>query len=50
MLGGRLVTYDSLKMRFRELRLRKDAACPVCGPKPSITKYVDYEGFCALGA
>ncbi len=50
VLGGRLLTYDSLKMRFRELRLRKDAACPVCGPKPSITRYVDYEGFCALGA
>jgi len=48
-LAGRLLTYDSLKMKFRELRLRRDPACPVCGPKPSITSYVDYEGFCAVG-
>jgi sulfur-carrier protein adenylyltransferase/sulfurtransferase len=48
-LVGRLLTYDSLKMKFRELRLRRDPHCPVCGPKPTITKYVDYEGFCALG-
>ncbi|MCW5837870.1 MAG: molybdopterin-synthase adenylyltransferase MoeB [Labilithrix sp.] len=47
-LVGRLLTYDSLKMKFRELRLRRDPGCPVCGPKPSITSYVDYEGFCAL--
>jgi molybdopterin/thiamine biosynthesis adenylyltransferase/rhodanese-related sulfurtransferase len=48
-LAGRLVTYDSLKMKFRELKLRKDPECPVCGPKPTITSYIDYEGFCALG-
>ncbi len=48
-LAGRLLTYDSLKMKFRELRLRRDPSCPVCGPKPSITSYVDYEGFCAVG-
>jgi sulfur-carrier protein adenylyltransferase/sulfurtransferase len=48
-LVGRLLTYDSLKMKFRELRLRRDPECPVCGPKPTITKYIDYEGFCALG-
>ena len=47
-LAGRLMTYDSLKMKFRELRLRRDPECPVCGPKPSITSYIDYEGFCAL--
>ncbi|MBX3208737.1 MAG: molybdopterin-synthase adenylyltransferase MoeB [Labilithrix sp.] len=47
-LVGRLLTYDSLKMKFRELRLRRDPSCPVCGPKPSITSYIDYEGFCAL--
>jgi sulfur-carrier protein adenylyltransferase/sulfurtransferase len=50
LLVGRLLTYDSLKMKFRELRLRRDAACPVCGPSPSITTYIDYEGFCTLGA
>ncbi|MBX3223285.1 MAG: molybdopterin-synthase adenylyltransferase MoeB [Labilithrix sp.] len=47
-LVGRLLTYDSLKMKFRELRLRRAPDCPVCGPKPSITSYIDYEGFCAL--
>ncbi len=48
-LAGRLLTYDSLKMKFRELRLRRDPQCPVCGPKPTITSYIDYEGFCATG-
>src|SRR5579859_4515678 len=48
-LAGRLLTYDSLKMKFRELRLRRDPQCPVCGPKPTITSYIDYEGFCAVG-
>jgi sulfur-carrier protein adenylyltransferase/sulfurtransferase len=48
-LAGRLLAYDSLKMKFRELKLRRDPACPVCGPHPTITGYVDYEGFCALG-
>jgi sulfur-carrier protein adenylyltransferase/sulfurtransferase len=46
VLAGRLLTYDSLKMRFRELRLHRDPSCPVCGPTPKITSYVDYEGFC----
>jgi hypothetical protein len=46
-LGGRLLAYDSLKMRFHELRLRKDVSCPVCGTQPTITSYIDYEGFCA---
>ena len=48
-LAGRLLTYDSLKMKFRELRLRRDPDCPVCGPKPTITSYIDYEGFCNIG-
>jgi len=48
-LAGRLLTYDSLKMKFRELRLQRDPECPVCSPKASITSYVDYEGFCAIG-
>ncbi len=49
LLVGRLLTYDSLKMKFRELKLRKDVHCPVCGPEPTIKSYIDYEGFCALG-
>ncbi len=48
VLSGRLLAYDSLKMRFHELRLRKDVACPVCSAQPKITSYIDYEGFCAL--
>ena len=47
-LIGRLLTYDSLKMKFRELKLRRNPECQVCGPKPSITSYIDYEGFCAV--
>jgi molybdopterin/thiamine biosynthesis adenylyltransferase len=49
LLAGRLLTYDSLKMKFRELKLRKDESCPVCGPKATIKSYIDYEGFCAIG-
>ena len=48
-LAGRLMTYDSLKLKFRELRLRRAPDCPVCGPKPTITSYIDYEGFCSTG-
>lgn len=48
-LSGRLLAYDSVNMKFRELRLRRDPGCPVCGPNPTITKYIDYENFCAIG-
>ena len=47
-LIGRLLTYDSLKMKFRELKLRRDKTCPVCGDAPTIKEYIDYEGFCAV--
>ncbi len=46
-LVGRLLTYDSLKMSFRTLKLRRDKNCPVCGENPTIKEYIDYEGFCA---
>ena len=46
-LVGRLLTYESLKMQFRTLKLRRDPSCPLCGDEPSITEYIDYEGFCA---
>jgi molybdopterin/thiamine biosynthesis adenylyltransferase len=49
LLTGRLLTYDSLKMRFRELKLRRDKSCPACGESPTITSYIDYEGFCNIG-
>lgn len=48
-LIGRLLTYDSLRMKFGELKLRRDKSCPVCGESPTITNYIDYEGFCTLG-
>lgn len=48
-LIGRLLTYDSLRMKFGELKLRRDKTCPVCGDAPTITSYIDYEGFCSLG-
>ncbi len=47
-LSGRLLTYDSMKMKFRELKLRRAPDCPVCGPKPTITTYIDYEEFCTV--
>jgi molybdopterin/thiamine biosynthesis adenylyltransferase/rhodanese-related sulfurtransferase len=48
LLSGRLLTYDSLRMRFGQLKLRRDPSCPVCGDNPTIKTYVDYEGFCAI--
>jgi len=48
-LVGRLLTYDSLRMKFGELKLRRDRSCPVCGDAPTIKSYIDYEGFCNLG-
>jgi adenylyltransferase/sulfurtransferase len=46
-LVGRLVHFDALKTRFREFRLRRDPACPVCSDSPSITAPVDYEIYCS---
>jgi adenylyltransferase/sulfurtransferase len=45
-LVGRLLLVDGLTMRFRELSVRKDPACPVCGPNPTVTALIDYEEFC----
>ncbi|MCK6490115.1 MAG: molybdopterin-synthase adenylyltransferase MoeB [Planctomycetes bacterium] len=47
-LTGRFLRYDALNMSWRELKLRKDPACPVCSAKPTITKLIDYEQFCGL--
>jgi adenylyltransferase/sulfurtransferase len=47
-LVGRLLVFDALDMRFRELKLRKDPACPVCGPHPTVTSLIDYEQFCGV--
>jgi adenylyltransferase/sulfurtransferase len=47
-LIGRLLLVDSLGMRFRELKLRKNLDCPVCGTHPTVTKLIDYEQFCGI--
>ena len=47
-LMGRLLLFDSLEMKFRELKLRRDPRCPICGPNPSITALIDYEQFCGI--
>jgi sulfur-carrier protein adenylyltransferase/sulfurtransferase len=49
-LIGRLLLFDALKLRFRELQLRKDPSCPLCGENPTIRELVDYEAFCGIGA
>src|SRR5918998_2754749 len=49
-LIGRLLLFDALKLRFRELELRKDPDCPLCGTNPSIRELIDYEVICGIGA
>jgi adenylyltransferase/sulfurtransferase len=49
-LIGRFLIYDALRMRFRELKLRKDPDCPVCGTHPTVTALIDYEQFCGIPA
>lgn len=45
-LIGRLLIFDALKMKFKELKVRKDPNCPVCGTNPTITSLIDYDQFC----
>ncbi|MCS6846425.1 MAG: molybdopterin-synthase adenylyltransferase MoeB [Anaerolineae bacterium] len=47
-LIGRLLLYDALEMRFRELKLRKDPACPICGEHPTVRELIDYDAFCGV--
>jgi len=47
-LIGRLLLVNSLDMRFRELRLRKNPDCPVCGTHPTVTELIDYQQFCGI--
>ena len=47
-LVGRLLLYDALGMRFRELKLRKNPECPVCGEHRTITRLIDYQQFCGI--
>jgi sulfur-carrier protein adenylyltransferase/sulfurtransferase len=47
-LAGRLLLFDALNMKFRELKLRRDPQCPLCGEHPNITELIDYQMFCGL--
>jgi sulfur-carrier protein adenylyltransferase/sulfurtransferase len=47
-LIGRFLIYDALRMKFRELKLRKDPDCPVCGTHPTVHQLIDYEEFCGV--
>lgn len=47
-LLGRLLLYDALDMSFREMKVRKNPKCPICGPNPTITALIDYQEFCGV--
>jgi adenylyltransferase/sulfurtransferase len=47
-LSGRLLLYDALEAEFREVKVRKNPACPVCGEHPTVTELIDYEQFCGI--
>lgn len=47
-LVGRLLLFNALDMKFRELKLRRDPQCPVCGDNPTIKELIDYEMFCGI--
>ena len=47
-LIGRLLVFDALRMQFREMKVRKDPDCPVCGQQPTIRELIDYEQFCGV--
>ena len=47
-LAGRLLLVDALEMEFREVEIRKDPDCPVCGEDPEVTELIDYEAFCGV--
>ncbi len=49
-LIGRLLLFNALDMKFRELKLRKDPQCPICGTSPTIKELIDYEQFCGIPA
>jgi adenylyltransferase/sulfurtransferase len=49
-LYGRLLQYEALRMEFHEFRVKKDAACPVCGASPTLKELIDYDGFCGVPA
>ena len=48
-LLGRLLLFDALGMKFREMAIRRDDACPICGPRATIKELIDYDDFCGIG-
>ncbi len=48
LLVGRLLLFNALDMKFRELKLRRDPQCPICGDHPTIKELIDYEQFCGI--
>lgn len=48
-LVGRLLLFNAMEMRFREVKLSKDPDCPVCGKKPTVKELIDYDQFCGIG-
>src|SRR6185503_3014399 len=48
-LAGRLLLFDALEMRFREMKLFRDPECPICGDHPTIHELIDYQQFCGVG-
>jgi len=49
-LSSRLILIDALSMSFREVKLKRNPACPLCGDNPTVTELIDYEIFCGLTA
>ena len=47
-LIGRLLLYDALEMKFREVKIKRNPECPLCGDNPTIKELIDYEQFCGM--
>ncbi|MER5864004.1 adenylyltransferase/sulfurtransferase MoeZ [Kitasatospora sp. NPDC002040] len=47
-LVGRLMIYDALEMNYRQVKIRKDPNCALCGDNPTVTELIDYEAFCGV--
>lgn len=50
VLNGRLLLFDALAMEFRQVRIRRDPNCAVCGDHPTVTSLIDYDDFCGIAA
>ena len=47
-LSSRLLLIDALSMNFREVKIKRNPACPLCGENPTVTELIDYEVFCGI--